>query len=79
MMSSLRVSVPFVLDAPTVRTHGAFAGAVMPPVLQLARRVLAEVAGGGDDDNAAVGERLGGERQRVGPVRLGDRARRPTC
>ena len=30
-VSSPRVSVPFVLDAPTVSTHGAFAGAVMPP------------------------------------------------
>src|SRR5437762_1095842 len=29
--SSSRVSVPMVLDAPTVSTHGALPGAVMPP------------------------------------------------
>ena len=29
--SSARVSVPMVLDAPTVSTHGALPGAVMPP------------------------------------------------
>src|SRR5262249_31338859 len=29
--SSLRVSVPIVLDAPTVNTHGALPGAEMPP------------------------------------------------
>ena len=29
--SSLRVSVPIVLEAPTVSTHGALPGAVMPP------------------------------------------------
>ena len=31
IVSSLRVSVPLVLDAPTVSTHGALAGAVMAP------------------------------------------------
>ncbi len=35
IVSSLRVSVPFVLEAPTVSTHGAFAGAVMPPYCRL--------------------------------------------
>src|SRR5215212_1374852 len=29
--SSARVTVPSVEDAPTVRTHGEFPGAVMPP------------------------------------------------
>src|SRR5260221_12741525 len=31
IVSSLRVSVPIVLDAPTVSTQGALAGAVMAP------------------------------------------------
>src|SRR5207237_1434439 len=31
IVSSSRVSVPMVLDAPTVRTHGALAGDVMAP------------------------------------------------
>src|SRR3954462_3417674 len=31
IVSSARNEVPFVLDAPTVSTHGAFAGAPMPP------------------------------------------------
>ena len=31
MVSSLRLVVPSVLDAPTVRTHGALPGDVMPP------------------------------------------------
>ena len=44
-----------------------------PAVLRLAVSVLAEVAGGGDDDDAGVDGALGGERQRVGLERLGDR------
>ena len=42
-------------------------------VLRQARRVLAEVAGGRDDDDAGVDHALGGERQRVGPGRLVNR------
>jgi hypothetical protein len=29
--SSYRTTVPWLLDAPTVSTHGALPGAVMPP------------------------------------------------
>ncbi len=31
----MRVSVPIVLEAPTVSTHGALPGAVMPPYCSL--------------------------------------------
>ena len=61
-------------SAPTAR----YAGRSDAAVLQLALGVLAEVAGGRDDDDALVDDALGRERQRVGPVRLGDAARRPT-
>ena len=32
IVSSVRVIVPIVLEAPTVSTHGALPGAVMPPL-----------------------------------------------
>ena len=44
-------------------------------VLRLARRVAAEVAGGGDDDDAGVDGALGGERQRILGERLVDAGR----
>ena len=78
IVSSYRVSVPFVLEAPTVSTHGAFAGAVIPPYWS-SRRVLAEVAGRAHDNDAAIGQRLGGERQgsvQSDSVMRGDQ---PTC
>jgi hypothetical protein len=31
IVSSVRVNVPIVLEAPTVRTHGALPGAAIPP------------------------------------------------
>ena len=56
--------VPFVLEAPTVSTHGALPGAVMPPYCGWPSAFLPEVAGRGDDDDAGVDRALGGERQR---------------
>ena len=70
--SSLRVNVPCVLEAPTVSTHGAFDGRGDAAVLHLAERVLAEVAGRRRRRRCRVDERLGRERQRVGPVGLAD-------
>ena len=43
----------------------------MLPVLDLAVRLLAKVAGGRDNDDAGVDRALGGQRQRIGQVRLG--------
>ena len=40
--------------------------------LRGANRLLPEVAGGSDDDDAAVDRALGGERQRIGLVGFGD-------
>ena len=60
--------MPFVLDAPTVSTQGALPGALMPPYCGRPVGVLAEVAGGGHDDDARVDDALGRERQRVGQV-----------
>ena len=79
IVSSLRVSVPFVLEAPTVSTHGALAGAVMPPYCSSPAAFLPKLPAAVDDGDALVGQRLGRERQRVGPVRFVDRARPPTC
>ena len=41
-------------------------------LLLVVDRLLPQVAGGSDDDDAGVDRALGGERQRVGLVRLGD-------
>ena len=57
------------LDAPTVNTHGALPGAVIPPYC-VGRRAAAVVPGGGDDDDAGLHGALRGERQRIGVVRL---------
>ena len=61
-------------------TQGALPGAVMPPycVIFAVQPSSAQVAGGGDDDDAGVDRALGGERQRVGLVRFGDAPRPPT-
>jgi hypothetical protein len=66
------VSVPIVLEAPTVSTHGALPGAVMAPHLQLAGGILPHVAAAATDGDALVGQLLGRQSQRVGPVRLVD-------
>ena len=68
--SSRRSAVPLWLAAPTVSTHGAFPGDVMPPNWGCPRVVPAKVAGGRDDDDAGVDRAPGRERQRVGPVGL---------
>ena len=73
IVSSARFGVPFVLDAPTVRTHGALPGRDDRAVLRLTGGVLALVAGSGDDHHSGVDDALGRERQRVGPVRLAHR------
>ena len=70
-----RVIVPFVLDAPTVSTHGALPG---PESRRTASAlcVLPEVARRGDDDDPLIDDALGGQRQRIGPVGLVTRRRR---
>ena len=54
------------LDAPTVSTHGALPGAVMPPYCVTPSRFAAVVAGRRDDHDARLDRALGGERQRIG-------------
>ena len=77
-MSSWRRTVPLVLEAPTVITHGALPGEPMAPYCGWPFGGLAEVAGRGDDDDAGVDGALGRERQRIGRVRLGHARRRAT-
>ena len=52
IVSSERSTVPMWLDAPTVSTHGAFPGAVIPPYCVVPVGAPAVVAGGRDDDDA---------------------------
>ena len=59
IVSSARSTVPMWLDAPTVSTHGALPGAVMPPYIVLSLRVASVVAGGRHDDDAGVARRAG--------------------
>ncbi len=61
-----------MLEAPTVSTHGALPGRGDAAVQRLASGVLADVARGRDHHDARVGDALGGERQRVGPIGLAD-------
>ena len=68
--SSARLIVPLWLEAPTVRTHGAFPGAVIAAVLRLSLRVAAEISGGRYDDDAGFHRPLRGQRQRIGRIRL---------
>ena len=69
-MSSARSTVPMWLDAPTVSTHGALPGAVMPPYCVCPSALAAVVAGRRDHDDPGADRALGGERQRIGVVRL---------
>ena len=71
-MSSPRDTVPWWLEAPTVSTHGALPGDVMPPYSGFVLGVLTDVAGRGHHHDAGVHGPLGRLRQRVGVVRLVD-------
>ena len=70
--SSLRGVVPEVRRGADRQHPGRIAGARDAAELRSARccRVLAHVAGGGDDDDAGVNRALGGERERIGRERL---------
>ena len=74
-MSSARSTVPMWLDAPTVSTHGALPGAVMPPycVAPCGLRPLLPAAA--TTTIPASHRALRGERQRIGVVRLVDARR----
>ena len=65
--SSSRVNVPLVLDAPTVNTHGAFPGAVIPPHCLCPFGVLTCIASRRDNHDALIDQRFCRQGQRIGP------------
>ena len=65
-MSSSRENVPRSSSAPTVMTHGSFAGENVTPSL-----VSASLPGGRDHHDPGVPRLLGGRVERIGPVGLG--------
>ena len=68
IVSSPRLGVPFVLEAPTVSTHGALPGALMPPYCGWPAAFLPQLPAAATTTTPGVDDALGGERQRVGPV-----------
>ena len=78
IVSSPRSTVPMWLDAPTVSTHGALPGEVMPPYCGLARSAPALVARRGDDSDPGADRALRRERERIDVVATRRLPSRPT-